>query len=98
MPNKPARATVALLGTIALIVAMSSQAVAASHWPQTAPNDPSYAPAERNPVGYAPSDEQTYLYSFLPKSAPLATDPEGAAGMSVDRAWRDYTIGRADTK
>ena len=38
------------------------------------------------------------MYSFIPRTAPLATDPEGAAGMSIDRAWRRYGTGRPDVR
>ena len=65
-----------------LVCAMATAAFAA--FPQSAPNDPDYP-------------GQTYLYDHLPPSSPLATDPEGSSGMWVDRAWRDYTTGRADT-
>ena len=53
-------------------------------FPADPPNDPSYP-------------GQQYLFSTIPPSTPNATDPEGAAGMSVDRAWRDFTTGRPDT-
>ena len=53
-------------------------------FPATPPNDPDYG-------------SQTYLFDHIPSDYPLATDPENASGMFVDRAWRDYTIGRSDT-
>jgi hypothetical protein len=65
-----------------LVCALATAAFAA--FPQSAPNDPNYS-------------NQTYLYDHLPASSPLATDPENSSGMWVDRAWRDYTTGRADT-
>ena len=83
-----------LAGLSAMVPALPAAAVG---WPQGPPNDPGYDQAEENPIQYSPADEQTYLYSFMPIGAPLATDPEGASGMSVDKAWSDFTIGRSDT-
>jgi len=61
------------------------------------PNDPGYAPAERDPNGGMTFNvEQWYLYDCIPQSAPNAFDPEGAAGMSVNRAWATYGFGRSD--
>lgn len=56
------------------------------------PNDPDYAPSERTGNG-SYNVEQWYLYDCLPQSAPLATDDEGAAGMSVNKAWAQYGYG-----
>ncbi len=67
---------------IFLVCVMATAAFAA--FPQSAPNDPDYG-------------NQTYLFDHLPAASPLATDPENSSGMWVDRAWRDYTTGRADT-
>ncbi len=61
------------------------------------PNDPDYAPAERNPLsGLTFNAEQWGLYDCIPQSAPVATDPEGASGMSVNRAWASFGMGRSD--
>ncbi|TMA56335.1 MAG: hypothetical protein E6J75_09890, partial [Deltaproteobacteria bacterium] len=61
------------------------------------PNDPEYAPAERGDPEATWNEEQWYLYSCLPSDAPLASDPEGASGMSVDRVWNELaTRGRDD--
>ncbi|TMB45282.1 MAG: hypothetical protein E6J55_06000, partial [Deltaproteobacteria bacterium] len=61
------------------------------------PNDPEYAPAERGDPQATWNEEQWYLYSCLPSDAPLASDPEGASGMSVDRVWNELaTRGRDD--
>jgi uncharacterized protein (DUF2141 family) len=59
------------------------------------PNDPRYAGAERNPQDPSRSfnTEQWYLFDCIPQSAPLASDPEGAAGMSVNRAWQEFGYG-----
>jgi len=55
------------------------------------PNDPSFAPSERNSAsGGTYNAEEWYLYDCIPQSAPLATDPTGAAGMSVIKAWDAY--------
>ncbi|WP_019632753.1 FG-GAP-like repeat-containing protein [Actinomadura atramentaria] len=61
------------------------------------PNDPSYAPLEGGgDCSKVAGREQHGLYSFLPRCTPNAKDPEGASGMSVDKAWRDYTKGSPD--
>ena len=61
------------------------------------PNDPDYAPAERNPAGAMTFNaEQWHLYDCIPQSAPVATDPENASGMSVNKAWAAYGMGRSD--
>src|SRR6476469_576842 len=53
-------------------------------FPNDPPNDPGYS-------------GQTYLFDHIPPDYPAAHDPENASGMSIDRAWRDYTVGRRDT-
>jgi hypothetical protein len=59
------------------------------------PNDPDYADPER--MGQDTFNaEQWYLFDCIPQSAPLATDPEEAAGMSVNRAWREFGRGSKD--
>lgn len=61
------------------------------------PNDPDYAPAERNPTsGMTFNAEQWHLYDCIPQSAPVAFDSEGASGMSLNRAWAVYGLGRKD--
>src|SRR5258708_6681316 len=61
------------------------------------PNDPDYARAERNPLGGATFNaEQWHLYDCIPQSAPIATDPENASGMSVNKAWAAFGTGRSD--
>jgi len=86
-----AASAVALLGTGTALAA----------FPADPPNDPAYDPAEQGgPATCATTsadNEQHYLYSFIPRCAINATDPEGAAGMSVDTAWRRYTTGSPDT-
>ncbi|HEY7151950.1 MAG TPA: FG-GAP-like repeat-containing protein [Solirubrobacterales bacterium] len=85
--------------TIGLVVLVAGSALGA--FPQDPPNDPDYAPAEQGGAATClqkPSDdEQHYLYSFVPMCTPGANDPEGAAGMSVDRAWRQFTAGDGST-
>src|SRR3954451_8289167 len=70
-------------------------------FPGTAPNDPEYAPAEQGGqatcLQRAGDDEQHYLYSFMPQCTPNARDPENAAGMSLDKAWRQFTPGNGRT-
>ncbi len=62
------------------------------------PDDPLYDVAEEQPADHTFHEEQWFMYSFIPRTAPLATDPEGAAGMSIDRAWRRYGTGRPDVR
>ncbi|GAC1331113.1 MAG: hypothetical protein NVSMB17_08940 [Candidatus Dormibacteria bacterium] len=88
------RLRVAIL-TLVLLVAMLGVAGApartarAACTPGAYPNDPGYAPAERGEPGATWDGGQWYLYGCIPASAPLSTDPEGAAGMSVDRVWNE---------
>ena len=98
-----ARDRVRLLAVVAAVVAAAvpvpTAAFAAGGWTgKTEPNDPGYAPAEHDPVHYCIHDEEWFLFSFIPKCTPLASDPEGAAGMSVDRAWKQFTFGRPDVR
>src|SRR4051794_38453076 len=65
---------------------------------KTEPNDPGYDAAEHDPVSKCINDEEWFLYSFMPKCAPGASDPEGASGMSVDKAWAQFSAGRPDVK
>ena len=85
----------------ALLVLLALGAAAWADFPQDPPNDPGYAPAEGTPDKCATKsadEQQHYLFSFMPQCTQLtATDPENAAGMSVDSAWRDFTPGRGDT-
>ncbi|MCO6003412.1 hypothetical protein NE236_00280 [Actinoallomurus purpureus] len=86
----------------ALLILLARPGAAAGGFPAGPPDDPGYAPVENGaPVSClttsAPGGEQHNLYSFIPRCTPGAKDPEGAAGMSVDTAWRDYTTGSPDT-
>ncbi|MGI8608475.1 MAG: S8 family serine peptidase [Candidatus Dormibacteria bacterium] len=65
----------------------------AAQGPGAYPNDPEYSPAENGQAGKTFNDEQWYLYSCMPKGPVLATDPENASGMSVDKAWSTYSKG-----
>ncbi|MEO5876155.1 MAG: hypothetical protein ABIS86_13300, partial [Streptosporangiaceae bacterium] len=81
----------------ALLMLWGPAASAGSGFPQTPPDDPSYARAEQpgkciKVVG----GEQHNLYSVMPRCTPGAKDPENASGMSVDKAWRDFTTGSPD--
>lgn len=80
-----------------LVLAATLLPVASAAFPQSAPNDPSYAPAEASAPQtcgqVSVNDEQHYLYSFMPRCARNARDPENASGMSVDAAWAAYTVG-----
>ncbi|MHB2024403.1 MAG: hypothetical protein ACYCO3_13930, partial [Mycobacteriales bacterium] len=95
-------ALVALSGALALVAPSPALAAGTSpypkHYPPGGPNDPAYAPLERNtsPLACSQGDingEEHYFYSFEPKCAPNAHDPLGAAGMSVDKAWSQFTTG-----
>ncbi len=83
-----------LLVTLALLLALPAAARAATCTPDIkGPNDPEFAPSERNPLSGTFNVEQWYLYDCIPQSAPGASDPEGAAGMSVNRAWEAFGRG-----
>ena len=66
------------------------------------PNDPEYSPAENEYSGspFTPHSwdaESWYLFGCIPQDVQsTSSDPEGAAGMSVDKAWAQYTKGRDD--
>jgi hypothetical protein len=77
------------------VVAVSFAAVGPAHaaFPQSPPNDPDYAV---NPACQRGSG-QFWLLSTIPPQCRFATDPENAAGMSVDAAWKRFTTGRPDT-
>jgi Subtilase family len=58
------------------------------------PNDPGFAEAERKfPSAETWNSEDWPLFDCIPQTASKATDPEGAAGMSVNRAWANYGMG-----
>lgn len=85
-----------LAAAFGVLLALGSGAALAD-FPNDPPNDPDYDRAEEGgPETCAQrsvNDEQRYLYSFMPRCAPSASDPEEASGMSVDRAWRRFTAG-----
>ena len=83
VPMARTRRAACTLSVVAGLV-LGSAAPAAAAFPQDPPNDPDYA-------------AQTYIFDHIPPEYTVATDPEGASGMSIDRAWRDYTTGRPDT-
>ena len=61
------------------------------------PNDPNYSGKGIARQDLTPYDIQYFFLStMIPDIAPLAVDPEGAVGMSVDAAWRAFGIGRED--
>src|ERR1035437_2743335 len=76
---------VPLLGSSALV----AHAAACSGQPGGPyPNDPQYASAENGQAGATWDGEAWYLYGCTPNgTAPLATDPQGASGMSVSDLW-----------
>jgi subtilase family protein len=85
--------------SLACLAALTGVAFGA--FPQDPPDDPEYAPAEQGGQATCAQrsgdNQEHYLYSFIPQCTPNAHDPEGAAGMSVDRAWREFTAGDGGT-
>src|SRR4051812_28846031 len=81
---------------VAGLLAWAPAGFADGGFPASPPADPNYASAEVQGCGNGVNGEQHALYSFLPKCAPNARDPENASGMSVDQAWREYTTGSPD--
>lgn len=65
---------------------------------ERAPNDPEYDLAEERPNSETFTDEHWWLYSFIPKTAPFAKDPERASGISADAAWKRFGAGRPDVR
>jgi hypothetical protein len=49
------------------------------------------------PNDYDPSCGDYPFYSYIPACTPNASDPEGAAGMSIDKAWKRFTAGNGHT-
>lgn len=82
-----------LLGPIVPAAALPVVAHAATCGSQPGgpyPNDPGYAPAE-TAAGQAAGDtwdgEDWYLYDCIPQTAHLASDPQGASGISASALW-----------
>ncbi|MEN0014389.1 MAG: hypothetical protein AAGC46_13560, partial [Solirubrobacteraceae bacterium] len=79
---------------LAITACSGSVALAAGQWNgQGVPNDPGYAAAT---PGKCLTVQQWYLFSYIPTCTKFAKDPENASGMSVDKAWSQFTPGRAD--
>src|SRR4051794_36185227 len=96
VPFRPVR--IRTLGvTLAALFLLAPSAQAATCTPDIfGPSDPDFAPGERSPgAGGTFNAEQWLLYDCIPQSTPLAQDPEGAAGMSVNRAWKDFGYGNS---
>src|SRR5258708_19109450 len=93
-------AVVVLVCLLSIAALPQSLTSAADSNPCTAaisgPNDPDYARAERNLGGLTFNAEQWHLYDCIPQSAPVATDPENASGMSVNKAWAAFGTGGSD--
>jgi hypothetical protein len=81
-----------LIGCTLLVASAPASAATCTSGIQ-GPNDPEFALAEREGAPNTFNVEQWYLYDCIPQSAPLASDPEGAAGMSVNRAWAEFGRG-----
>ncbi len=96
MSRSAAIRSIASLAACVLVAAASTGATPASAATCTpgiaGPDDPLFASSERGTPGTY-NVEQWYLYDCLPASAPLATDPQGASGMLVNRAWATYGRG-----
>ena len=90
-----ARRTRLAATTVACLAALAGSALAA--FPNDPPDDPSYDSAEGGGpttcLQHSVNNEQHYLYSFMPDCPPLDSDPDDAAGMSIDSAWDDFTTG-----
>jgi subtilase family protein len=96
-------------GAAVLLCATGVAGSAFAAFPQQAPNDPEYAPAEQGgPATCAQKsvdEEQAYLYGFMPMCAPGADDPESAGGMSLGlspsgegrSAWKRFSAGSPKT-
>jgi hypothetical protein len=82
---------------LAVAVLLLALPLAAGAGPADGPNDPDYGPGGALPGQCSASSEQYYLWSFIPSCYPTASDPEGAAGVSADEAWRRFTQGSPDT-
>src|SRR5579884_367327 len=99
-PPRPHRRLLALLALALALAALAPLAAADSTnggWDgQTAPNNPNYDPGEQNPTAACINQEEWFLYSTMPKCTPLAHDVQGSAGMFVNSAWKQFTIGRPD--
>jgi hypothetical protein len=81
------------VGTAALLLLALLAPAARAQFPQGPPNDPFYDQAEEQPSEKCIDDEQFELFDFMPACTPNAYDPDGAAGMSVNRVWREFTTG-----
>jgi hypothetical protein len=90
-----------ILAAAVLAAALALAAPATASYPQGPPNDPEYDRAEEGGeetcFEESVTDEQHYLYDFMPRCARNAEDPTGAAGMSVNAAWSTHTTGTNDT-
>lgn len=96
------RRNLARLATVTLAVTLGVAGAAWAAFPQDPPNDPEFAPAEAPPaattcLSRSGDAQQHYLFSTIPQCTPNAQDPEGSAGMFVDRAWRDFSDGNPQT-
>ena len=96
------RRNLARLFVVTAAVTLGTAGAAWAAFPQDPPNDPNYAPAEAPPAATTCATktgdaQQHYLFSKIPQCTPNAQDPEGSAGMFVDRAWRDFTTGNPQT-
>jgi hypothetical protein len=80
------------LAALALAALVAPPARAA--FPATPPNDPNYAPG---PLCTPKLSGEWWLFSTIPSQCSQAKDPENAAGMSVDSAWRDFSVGDPGT-
>jgi FG-GAP-like repeat/Subtilase family len=81
---------------LALVATAAAPSAARAAFPADPPNDPSYAVAEGHCGQHSVNEEQFYLFSRVSSCTAFASDPEGASGMSVDKAWREVTAGRPD--
>lgn len=80
----------------AALAALLTPTAALGAFPQDPPNDPRYDRAEENCAEFNINEQQYYLYNRPSNCTPQAKVLDGAAGMSVDAAWKRFTTGRSD--
>jgi hypothetical protein len=96
------RRNLARLFVVTAAVTLGTAGAAFAAFPQDPPNDPNFAPAEAPPAAttcltHSGDAQQHYLFSKIPQCTPNAQDPEGSAGMFVDKAWKQFSTGNPQT-
>jgi hypothetical protein len=82
---------------LALFASLALASAALAAYPQDPPDDPNYDPVEDGAPATCTSEgtdiEEHHQYDFMPACTPSATDAENASGMSLNKAWSDFTTG-----